>query len=172
MGLRGPWIPNMAQGCVYTRLPSPHHLWSSLLPSIIPLTLCSSHTCLLTDSPTYQAHPPPDPGGLHPCSALSPGYSLPSGTRSPVQASTLTFPGRAVSLIPGLCFPAHPAAAGMHLSTSKVPYCRAERLRPLSSHLLVPWMTLFNLTLLSAKHFGAPISGRAPPLGLGLLPAW
>ena len=48
----------MAQGCVYTRLPSPHHLWSSLLPSIIPVTLCSSHTCLLTKSPMYQAHPP------------------------------------------------------------------------------------------------------------------
>lgn len=155
--------------CVYTRLPSPRHLWSSLLPSMIPLTLCSSHTCLLL---CIRHIPRPNSGGLHPCSALSPGYSLPPGTRSRVQASTLTLPGTAVSPTPGLCFPAHPAAAGMHLSTSKAPYRRAERLSPPSSHLLVQRMTLFNLILLSAKHFGAPTAGSAPPLGLGLLPAW
>lgn len=65
-----------------------------------------------------------------------------------------------------------PAAAGMHLSTSKVTYRRVERLRPPSSHLLGQWMKFFNFIPLFVKHFGAPIVGSPPPVGLGLLPAW
>lgn len=118
----------------WLRAPITTSLWSSLLSSVIPLTLCSSHSCLLPESPMHQAHPAHPAarpaGGLHLCYALGPGYSSPSGTRSPVQVSTLTFPGRAVSLTPGLlpqlvctCPPPRSPTTGWRGSDHHRPIC-------------------------------------------------
>lgn len=95
---------------------------TSLVVQLPPssLDLCSSHTCLLTESPyVSDTSPAPTPEVfiLALLSALDTPYLEPTH----VFRLTLTLPGTAVSLTPGSVSQPHPAAAGMHLSTSRSP---------------------------------------------------